>query len=746
MEHNVITAQSINESIKGLPINQIPILDNFPLKDQALRFRTTKIIHNRASDNIAVVQRDPTFLYTALYATGGARSIFISPEYSFEEIGRIEDVESYVAEAFRKKIGLMFKAGYSFTGANLKTVKYIKERFKQIALASQISTKNLIRQLGESYVKKSNAFAVKVRKRSASGGRIRKQNSKTIEPVAAYFPSPVETMKFKIDKAGKKVIEWSHELDASHAVSFAIEDIGHFIYNKKDGFVFGTPTLIPVIDDIMALRKIEENVEMLIYQHLFPLFHYKIGTENNPAGWTEDGVREVDVARTRIRYMPSEGGIVTDHRHDLKLLGIEGKQLRIEAYLDHFKKRVFSGLGCSGVDFGEGSTVNRATSQTMSRNLIDSVKDLQSCFAAQFDELIIKELLLESDFTGTNPIDDENMVHLTFNEIDIDEQIKLENHVADQFIKNMLTHSEARRRTGKEPIAIPTQDEIKTNESLDQKYPEWFQTCWKLIDEPKMLIQSIDEPYSSLAKAAAKSRSLELGQKELQEEKKEIEEKERKETTAKSTTKKDFLTNSLKITNESIFFKYYQEIEKMTLNMAEAKIKYNASDMAWLKLKAKALFNKAKNELLSHSLAQFNKQYLLINPNYLNLEKAKSIHKKSLKINIAAALDRLEEDLFDKIEKNIDSSSNTIKWIQAIFDSLRYRVNFIDRNELRRGFILGKAIAYKDKNFKELKIKLNSGACNICKEKANSSLKLTEPIIYLPPFHPNCSCDIIKGD
>jgi len=306
----------------------------------------------------------PFFIYTQ---TGGnvtkpsaRRMIFEPAEYDLYEIGRVEDSEAYVRQAFKKKVGLFLKEGFDYIGPNKRAVKYIKTRFAQLARASSIPHAELIRRIASSLVRKSNAFLVKVRDVDASGGSVRVDNGKKLKPIAAYFPLPPETVEIETDGSGKPM-RYRQRLPNGINIEFAPQDIVHFTFDRKEGFLFGTPTLTPVIDDIRALRRIEENVELLVYKHLFPMFQYIVGTEQLPAGLTEDGLREIDVAKQMIQYMPSEGGIVTPERHKIEMIGAEGKALRAEAYLEHFKRRVFAGLGMSAVDYGEGDCYSSDT-------------------------------------------------------------------------------------------------------------------------------------------------------------------------------------------------------------------------------------------------------------------------------------------------------------------------------------------------------------------------------------------------
>jgi hypothetical protein len=151
----------------------------------------------------AIIPRvqNPSTLYALLYGPGGERCTFRYSEYDLAEIGRVEDVESYVRRSFDIKLGLMFKEGFTLTGANPDTIAYIKKRFDQMAVASGgIDICALLRAIGQGIVKKSNAFVCKVRSRAASGGKVRTDpvTGRTIEPIAAMFPIPPETMRYKI--------------------------------------------------------------------------------------------------------------------------------------------------------------------------------------------------------------------------------------------------------------------------------------------------------------------------------------------------------------------------------------------------------------------------------------------------------------------------------------------------------------------------------------------------------------------
>jgi len=430
-------------------------------------------------------------VYAQQFARINRGVFFLPPEYDLAEIGKIEDSESIVRQAFRKKEGLAFKEGIAYRGKNKATIQYLKTRMSQMSQASGIPELSLMKRTLKSLIRVSNAYLVKVRNTRASGGQVRyTADGKSLQPVAAYFPAAPEMFKMDLDPESGKIRHWRQQLPNGWYKLFKPEDVIHFHLEKREGFSYGVPLTVPVVDDIRALRQIEENIELLIYQHLFPLFHFKVGTDTLPATYAEDGQREVDALQMQIKMMPSESGLVTDHRVDIKALGAEGRALAAEGYMNYFKKRVYVGLGMSEVDFGETSSTNRAASQVASRALIDSVKSVQAEFEAQWDQHVIKELLLESTF-GEMVLEEENLVHLQFNEIDIESKVKHEAHAADMFKKYGITWDEFRQELGLEPILVPEDGEDQD----PSKFPEWHNTNWKLFEEPINLIRAVDEPY-----------------------------------------------------------------------------------------------------------------------------------------------------------------------------------------------------------------------------------------------------------
>jgi hypothetical protein len=381
----------------------------------------------------------------------GYRQAFVPSEYNLVEISLIEDGESYVRQAFQKKTSLMFKEGEVYTGLNEETIAYVKNRIRQIEYVTSIPWRSLLRQTGKELISKSNFFWIKVRKEQHSGGSIGVQRSK---PIAGYFPMGAENVYIKKDEYGK-VIEYEQRLPNDKIRKFKPEDVIHFRCDVKPGFTFGTPKIVPVIPDIQALRRLEENVEILFYQTLFPVFQYKVGTENKPATTItlSDGttIDEVSYVRQQIQNMPTEGGIVTPERHEIKYIGANGQIPNYQPVLSYFKSRVLAGLGISSLDIGDSDTANRSTADSLSKALIDSVKDYQAVMEDIVNAQVITELLLEANFSF-DPLIEDHFVALKFKEIDIEEQMKKNVNAQLLYNADMIDLNEGREVIGLQPI------------------------------------------------------------------------------------------------------------------------------------------------------------------------------------------------------------------------------------------------------------------------------------------------------
>lgn len=708
----------------------------------------------------------------------GKRGTFQKSEYDLGEVAKVMDIEAYVRQAFNKHTELCLKEGYQIKSRNGEATRYIKKRIREIGEASGRNFDSLLRGIIANIVAFSNCFIVKVRSSEYSSGQTRLDyNGKKIDPVAAYFILDPTSMQIMRDPHGKIMRYRQHIPGVGEMPEFKPNDIIHIFYDRKEGFAFGTPYVVPALDDIRSLRRMEENIEMLMLSHLYPLYQYIVGTEDHPAEIYEDGTTEVDIVKEQIENMPTEGSIVTPERHKINVLGAEGKAIAADVYLRHFELRVLAGLGISEIALGRGGTSNRATAATIDKGMQDRCKDFQDVVESFVNEYVMKELLLE----GGIQIDDEesNMVVLKFNEIDIDSQIKMENHSVFKYEHDAITESETRELLGKDPI------------TEEQRGDMFFER----VTKPKALIMSVDEPYTMEAKGALiqkvskeekkKRETLEREQPSNQHGRKLAKTKEKKDqllsesvdtiikvskvnmdvsdSVDKSDLKNDTFTYKTRLTEKlNSDFKYYWDITKDDVfdYIKQVYIEENRNLRDFTPEKLKMILFLTKDSIVRKSEpcvfqafkdgvdraiidSGCTKDRLKIDPasKYQYLKDRIEHYTTGLLSDLGTQLIKEINPEFSGSEKYREKRENIIPTIAGVFDALEYRLRFTAHTEIMKSYNFGYALAMRDFGYKEIYINVNDNHCSKCSDMSNKPLSL-EYFSFedVAPIHPMCNC------
>ena len=371
----------------------------------------------------------------------------VLPEYDMREPMAIVDTEVYVKQAVKRKLDLMFRNGYEILSDRSEDAEYIQRRIDTSEYVMSRTWDDLMKGILRNLSLTSNCLVHKLRKESAApvpkkdGGQV---------PVAGYVIIPTHTIQPYL-KDGV-IVFWRRFFDSGRPYQdIPVEDVIHFRWDVKPGHIYGTPRTVAVRDDIFALRRLEENIELLFINHLFPLFHVNVGTEDAPCTYDKDGSSEIDLVKWQIENMPKEGVFVTDERVKVAAVGAQGKTLDFTDLVQHFKTRVYIGLGMSALDMGEGADATRATADNISQNLKDSIKADLDEFAGQVRMFMFKEWFQEANYS-TSVQKGTARTHLVFHEIDLDNRIKYENHILNLFNSHLITETEARRRLKVKPI------------------------------------------------------------------------------------------------------------------------------------------------------------------------------------------------------------------------------------------------------------------------------------------------------
>ena len=388
--------------------------------------------------------------------TGGFNDViysgFKNHEYDLFEYSRIIDTEAIVAKAFERQRALIFKNGYYFESNNPKNIEYIKSRIREIEYVTGLTFRSFIEEIAYNLVMFHNSYILMVRNEKKSTGETVNVGNKDLEPIAGWFNLPTETIQRKLKENGD-VEMYKQYIDPATFRIFSPEKVRHLKYNARSGFTMGTPPLEAVKDDILALRRIEESVEALIYKGIFPMIHVKVGTESNPAKILVDGSDEVEKMGYVMQELDEYGGITTSERVEVKAIGSESLALRVESYLEYFKDRVMLGLGVSDIDMGIGDSSGKATGQIISQTLKEAVINKQDAISEFITHVLFKPLLVESGmYDAEYLIPEEDLVKFKFNHVDQDARIKIESHILNMFNSGLLSINEARLEIGYKEI------------------------------------------------------------------------------------------------------------------------------------------------------------------------------------------------------------------------------------------------------------------------------------------------------
>ena len=666
-------------------------------------------------------------------------------EYDLSYLLSLEDIESYVKQAYAKKLTLFFKEGWDFVGANPTTVEYIKKRFRQIASATNISTEQLIQATVSDLIKLNNCFWLLVRDDKKSGG----YSIDGKKPIAGVFIIPAETVTVKTNSTGQ-IISIRQIMPDGTKKTYSKDNVVHFALNRKNGFAIGTPDVWPVIEDILALRRIEENIEKLIYRDLFPIYQYIVGTEKHPASINRNGKDELQVVREELSCMPAEGIFVTPERHEIRVVGNEGRALRIENYVKHFNQRVLSGLGLSSIDMGNPEGGSRGSAETMSQGLVDEVKFKQSCFEDMLNNLFIKNLLLEGDFSF-DPLEPDNFVKIKFKEIDIANQLAIQNHYNQLFMQHGINHVEFREELGR----LPADD-------------EWWETSfWKLIGEPEIMAGSIAEPMSvgSQVLAAAPNSSVEgsylskaEGSLRSQLAAKQASRSGSSNSGARSGSARNrpsnqhgrklesiSRTDSIDIDNQSILFiQDSREVHDSIFSILSSLRRDSYNKELLNNKEVLRLTVKAVEENINKNLSKELKNSYISGFKSITTEPPVTAHAISSFNSVDEYSKSSVNRIFTVINDSIEGGNPKISLTGAI-DASEWRFNFLLNTEVARAYNYGRLVGLKELGYG--KYKSNSGNTD-CADCVKISTVINDigssSLLTIPPHHPNCKC-LLEG-
>jgi hypothetical protein len=383
------------------------------------------------------------------------RSTFEPSPYDFDRILQAVDTDSYVKQATLKYKELFWKEGWSITGENSEAVAYLHQRIDFMEMAMRRPFIDFLTEVADHLIKFSNVFIVKARGDMSEYFPQKLNPVNAGQPIVGYYLIPTEQVRILRDKFNRPKAYQQQTDPTTYGPTdkdpvWTAERVIHLHFDRKTGRAFGTPFMSSVLDDVIALRQLEEDIQNLVHRELFPLYKYKIGTAEQPAE-----PEEIEDAAFQVENMRSEGGLILPYRHDVEVIGANNASLDAANYLNHFKERVAIGLGVAphhlGMMMGGG---NRSMTDRLDTALYDKVKQYQKHLSEMIRVHIFNELLFEGGFDPiVNPMDSDisDRCFFKFNEIDVDTQVKKETHIIQKFTNSVITLPEARVQLGIDP-------------------------------------------------------------------------------------------------------------------------------------------------------------------------------------------------------------------------------------------------------------------------------------------------------
>jgi hypothetical protein len=664
---------------------------------------------------------------------GGGRENFESPKVDFTVIGTAIERDSYIMQAVMKYEELLFKSGFAYQTKNDQALQYLNLRLDMMSIATLVSTNELWHGIARDIVRYSNAFVVKSR---AKGGKGMAPGVTAIavppakDPIAGYFLLPPSTIQIARDPNGN-VMSYQQQIPGQqNKLTFRPEDVVHIKVNVPSGEAFGLPWLAPVLDDIRLLRKVEENAALLLYRHIFPLLAYTVGLDKPGFESTDE---ELEALRSVIQDMPTDGAIVLPERHKIEavnLTAIDGRP-----YLDYFEQRVFSGIGLSQVDYGRGDTANRNTADAMSGVKTDRVKGWQQQIQYQITKGIIEELLVEGGFDPlVNP---DYAVAFSFNEIEQEMRIKMDTHEIFKFEHNLQSWEESRKNMSLDP----TTDETRLYLNMIQIPLADAQANAKAQAAGTSSTNNKQQPSNQHGKTAGPKRSTQSDRWSV----------DLKENAMVSNEKIDTLTIHLETVYQSMENDVLDEVKRLhdRRSFPVQNTKNLLSSVYFGKEKMRRFVQKDTHAVLLEGMKQ--------SMNDTSRDKMPAIDTALALIVISESskdsFELMETTLHDLLSKRMEGVQDQMEAVLAVkgaFQSLRHRLRVISKTILMKSYHYGYVLGMIRYGESEVYVHVAEGECPKCQAHAQEKIDLlnmgrTEEVAIfhkIPPFHPNCECEI----
>lgn len=341
-----------------------------------------------------------------------------------------------------------------------KQVDYLKNRLTSMSLSAGIHWKVMLQSSILDLLKVGTTMIIKYRGNNKEKRVLYKNRTSAISQL---FPADI--LAFEPEIKGDSFVGWKY-VDTSKKVTLsksgslkggfitatsaenilgAPSDVIVLTYRKGPDNPYGIGMGFAALEDINMLRSIEQVIAVMIKKFATPKLHHQV---ERPPGFIGSLQQEINNAAQVWSQSGPDEVIITPSNHKVTVIGAESQAMRAEGYIKQITARACASMGLNPYALGfESGTIgaDAATRQMMQNR----VKSIQVELANTLEMFLINELLWEGGFDPYQ--NEEDKVSLSFAETDVDEIIKKQNHAADLFQKDSMSHPELRKQLNLDP-------------------------------------------------------------------------------------------------------------------------------------------------------------------------------------------------------------------------------------------------------------------------------------------------------
>jgi hypothetical protein len=272
-------------------------------------------------------------------------------------------------------------------------------------------------------------------------------------PVWGYALPDMSSLQVFIDKKGRprKWRQHPHYYNGTVSVKeYRARDV--FMARlpvRQSSMYFWTPSLaMPVIYAIEVLKDLHGTIESHTKNIVDIPSYVQVGDKDYIDGKATSSMLE-QVAKS-IRGASRGMMLVLPWYVNVEKLESEDYTEELVDVAHFWERIVRRGVGGSKLDDGEPDSANRSTSDTIDEMGMRAAQALVPELQRAFRWLAIDKLF-EKGYTPEDLKSHDEMVRLEFEDINLDQQMAREGHVAFLWQNDLLRHSEARKRLDEDP-------------------------------------------------------------------------------------------------------------------------------------------------------------------------------------------------------------------------------------------------------------------------------------------------------